>query len=408
MTGDRRSGAARRAQDLQREASLGLAHDGICALHIGEPCFGTPPAIVEAAHRAARDGYTRYPPPLGDHELREVIATGLTRLHGRAVSTDHVIITAGSTGAISATLLAYLEAGDEAVLLDPAYSAYAPLVRQAGAQPRRVPPRDGTFSLDCPALEAAITPRTKLLLLNNPVNPTGVVYSRSALAAVAEIASRHDLLVVADEVYDQLVYGGVRFTSVLDLPQLWERTIYINSFSKTYAMTGWRIGYLAAPTELLRGPATLHRASANGVNWPAQRAALAALGMDPAVVESMRAAYGERLRALTGALDEIPGVSYPAPQGAFYVFARFAQASSLSSAELTHALREAGVAVRSGSEFGPAGEGYVRLSYSSAFEDIEQGVTIIGKVLEQIAETGRPVLRRENDASSAMYGGPDR
>jgi aspartate aminotransferase len=404
MAVDRRSAAARRAQDPQREASLGLAADGICALHVGEPCFDTPATIVEVSYQAARDGYTRYPPPLGDHELRETIATRLTRLHGHAVSASQVVITAGSTAAISATLLACLDEGDEAVLLDPAYSAYAPLIRQAGARPRRVPPRDETFALDCDALAAAVTPRTKLLLFNNPVNPTGMVYPRAVLEAVAEIVSRHDLLVVADEVYDRLLFGGARFTSVLDIPQLRERTIYINSFSKTYAMTGWRVGYLAAPPELLAGPATLHRASANGVNWPAQRAALAALGLDPAVVESMRTAYAARLRALTTALGEIPGACYPVPQGAFYVFARFAQAGSLSSAELTSALREAGVAVRSGSEFGPAGEGYIRLSYSTGFDDIEQGVAIIKNFMEEITET-RPLVDRPGGNSAILSQG---
>jgi aspartate aminotransferase len=379
---ERRSRAAQRAADPQREAGVAITPaPHMAALHKGDPCFPTPQQICEAAIEAIEAGYTHYPPPLGDPELREAIAADLTRRSGRATTPGQVMVTAGAIGAIASALLAFLDEGDEALLPDPAYSAYAPLIRQAGALAVRVPLLPEDFTLDPEALEQAVTPRTKLVLLNNPANPTGVVYPRPQLEQLAETVLRHDLLIVCDEVYDRLTFGDAEFTSLLRLGQLADRTVYINSFSKTYAMTGWRIGYLAAPPGLLRGPSTVQMASSSGVNWPAQRAALSALreGQEPA--EQMRAGYARRLAAMTDALRRIDGVTFPAPQGAFYVFAKFTTAERLTSRQLTQTLLEAGVAVRSGSEFGPGGEGYLRLSYSADIADIERGMATIAAVI---------------------------
>jgi aspartate aminotransferase len=378
---DRRSAAAIRAVDPLREAAVEvMSAPGLAALHKGDPNFETPAPIAAAAAEAVRQGFTHYPPPLGDNDLRAAIAGDLTARTGRVLERDDVVITVGAIGGLAVTLLAYLAEGDEALLLDPSYSGYAPLVRQAGATPVRVAPTR-ELRIDLGALDAAITPATKLLVVCNPVNPTGVVYTRAELEALAMLLIEHDLLLVADEVYDRLVFDDVRFTSVLDLPQLADRTIYVNSFSKTYAMTGWRIGYVAAAPPLLVGPATLQRNLSGGVSWPAQRAALAAVQAGGPLIEEMLAAYAERREALTTRLARLGTAEFVPPEGAFYVFPRFVEHSYRTSAQLTQAFLRAGVIVRNGAEFGPAGEGHVRLSYSADLTDIELAVERIATVL---------------------------
>lgn len=377
---ERRSPAAIRAVDPLRQAAVNaMPEAGLVALHKGDPCFPTPAPIAAAAAEAVREGFTHYPPPLGDRDLRAALAADVSARSGRAFETEDVVITHGAIGGLAVALLAYLGEGDEALLLDPSYSAYAPLIRQAGATPARVPPAAG-FRLDAAALAAAVTPATKLLVLSNPVNPTGVVLRRGELEELARFLLDHDLLLVADEVYDRLLFDGVEFTSVLELPQIADRTIYANSFSKTYAMTGWRVGYIVAPQPLLLGPATLQANLTGGVSWPAQRAALAALrGGRPQIAE-MIAGYAERRAALISGLRDLGDVEFPAPEGAFYVFARFA-GDSRSSTAMTADFRRAGVLVRAGSEFGPSGEGYVRLSYSAEIADIELGLRRMGSAL---------------------------
>jgi aspartate/methionine/tyrosine aminotransferase len=378
---ERWSRAALRGVDRERAAATAVAPAAdLAALHMGDPCFPTPEPIAQAAADAVRQGFTHYPPVLGDPELRTGIAHQLSARSGRTFTADHVVVTVGATGALASVLGAYLDEGDEALILDPTYSAYAPLIRQAGATVVRVPLRPPDFGLDAGALERAASPRTKLLVLANPANPTGVVLSRGELAAIADFVVAHDILLIVDEVYDRITFDGTTFHSALEHPELEDRLLYINSFSKTYAMTGWRVGYVAAAPDLLAAPATLARNAVNGVSWPAQRAALAALDAHDDVAAMVRG-YAERRAALLDAVRAIGEVELAAPRGAFYVFVRFARTNGRPSHGLTRDLLRAGVAVRSGSEFGPAGEGFLRLSYSADLDDIARGAERLAGVV---------------------------
>jgi aspartate aminotransferase len=356
----------------------------LAALHKGDPCFDTPQHIAEAASRAVRDGYTHYPSPAGDRELRAALADHTSNRAARSYSPTEILITAGATEGLYCALTAFLDSGDEALLFDPAYSGYAPVIRQAGATPVFVQTTT-SFRLDIDRLVAAITPRTRLLLINNPSNPTGVVFRRDELDAIAEIAVEHDLLVVSDEVYDHLVFTNEGFARSVELPELVDRLIYVNSFSKTYAMTGWRLGWMAAPRQLLDGPETIHRNCVGQVSWPTQRAGLAALSGSMAPVNEMVHGYQARRSEMVSRLEQVPGLVVLPAEGAFYAFVEFKVAGDMSSSLLTKKLHDAGVAVRSGSEYGPAGEGHLRLSYSASWEDIRTGVERIGTVMSELA-----------------------
>jgi aspartate/methionine/tyrosine aminotransferase len=357
---------------------------GLILLHKGDPCFSTPAPVIRAAAEAIEQGFTHYPPPGGDRQLREALAEQLSQRAARRYTSDEILITVGATEALYDILTAYLGPGDQALLFDPSYSLYAPIIRQAGAEPVFVP-MDKHFRVDKEQLRQAVTPQTRILICNSPANPTGMVLSTSELDAIAEVAIEADLLVVADEVYDHLIFGNTIFTSTIEHPDLVERTLYVNSFSKTYAMTGWRIGYIAAPRTLLDGPMTIHLNSVNSVNWPTQRAALAALADSQAEVREMIEGYVVRRRRLLNGLLSIPGLTAIEPQGAFYVFARFTNTCSLTSAEVARRLLEGGVAIRSGSEYGRAGEGYLRITFAADLPDIEEGIRRISHVFSALS-----------------------
>jgi aspartate aminotransferase len=388
----RPSTAARRGADAERDASLAVVHrKGVIALHKGDPCFETPEHICAAEREAVARGYTHYPELRGDPELRQVIADVVSKGAPRTYEAEEVLVTAGATQGLYCALTAFLDPGDEVLLFDPTFSHYAPVVRQTGAVPVRVQ-MTSDFRLDPERLASHIGDRTKLLVLNNPANPTGVVCTPQEIAALADFAVRANLLVLTDEVYDQLLFGGARHTRLIDIPHVADRVIYINSFSKTYAMTGWRLGHIVAPRPLLEPIATIHANSMSQVHWPAQRAGIAALTGPQSCVESMRAGYDQRREALLAGLSEIPGIRVVEPQGGFYVFLRFDPALGLSSAEVRSRLYDAGVAVRSGTEYGPAGEGWLRLTFSADLPEIQRGAKIVRETFQQLtAESdGRP------------------
>ena len=387
--------AATRGMDLERAAGTSVVPaKGLAALNKGDPCFETPVHIVEAADRALRAGFTHYPPPLGDGELREQLASLVSARSTRTYTRDEVMVTVGASEASYCALTAFLNPGDEALLFDPSYSAYAPVVRQAGAEARFVG-MTPDFRPDLDQLRSAVTSRTRMIVINNPVNPTGVVFSRSELEGLARVAVDADLLVVTDEVYDHLVFEG-EFVSALQIPELADRLIYINSFSKTYAMTGWRLGWLAAPTALLAGPETMHRNCTGTVNWAAQRAGLAALTSSQEAVREMCEGYNLRRMSLLEGLQGTPGLTVIPPEGAFYVFARFDIGGEHTSASITRRLLTEGVAVRSGTEYGAAGENHLRIAYSASLDDIRRGTERIHRVFEELSD------HRE---SSAVHNG---
>ena len=390
----RLSAAAVRAFDPERWAgnAAGGGQDWV-GLHQGDPCFPTPPHIVEAAFKAVADEYTHYPPPSGDPELRTALADRMNRVAARKCDPDDVFVTAGATEAIYCALTAYVEPGDEVLLFDPSYSLFAPILRQIGAKPVFVD-MTGDFRVDPERLEAAVTSRTRMIVVNNPVNPTGMVFSREELEAVADVAVRADALVLADEVYDNLVYD-VEFVSTLELPELADRLLYVNSFSKTYAMTGWRLGWLAGPTALALGAQVIHRNCVGTVNWPTQRAGVAALTGPQDVVTDMLDGYRIRRDILLARLSDTPGLEPVPTQAAFYAWIGFPTETGLTSERVTQLLRDAGVGVRSGTEYGAAGEGYLRLSFAAGTADVAIGAERIHDLFAGLAADEQPLARAE-------------
>jgi len=338
---------------------------------------------VNAAIAAMTAGYTHYPSSWGDPELRMAVARRASVRAGRPIESTEVLVTGGATAAIYCALTAVLDPGDEVILFDPSYSLYATILNQIGAKPVFVTMTEA-LRPDRDRLEQALTDRTRLVILNNPVNPTGVVFTQPELRAIGELAVANDLLVLADEIYDELVFTGT-FSSCLALAELRDRLLYVNGFSKTYAMTGWRLGYLIAPPELLRAAHIIHSNCSAGVNWPTQRAGIAALDGPQEPVAEMFAGYHTRREALLERLAGTPGLRPVLPEGAFYLYVGFRFNPPIRSADITKLLLKEGVAVRSGTEYGPAGEGYVRISYSATLDDIRDGAERLQRVFTNLS-----------------------
>jgi aspartate/methionine/tyrosine aminotransferase len=355
-----------------------LAQDvpGAISLAVGEPDFPTPAHIVEAGQRALDEGWTRYSPNAGYRELRQAIAHKLRAVNGLDVDPEtQVFVTVGAMEALMLTFLVALDPGDEVLVTDPCYTNYVSQIALAGAVPVFVPtdPAHGYLPA-AEAVEAAVTPRTRAILVNSPANPTGAVYPRDLLHAVAEIAVRRDLLLVSDEAYEALVYGDIRHVSPGAFPGLADRTVSIYSFSKEYAMTGWRVGYLTGPAPMLKVMATVQEQVASCVNAATQRAALAALAGPPGCVEAMRRAYERRRDLVVARLNQMPGVVCPRPDGAFYVFPDVRAITTDTLALAERLLFEHKVVVSPGEAFGPRSAGFLRISYASSEADLSAGL----------------------------------
>jgi aspartate/methionine/tyrosine aminotransferase len=365
------SRAVERLSRSQRAQSLSRPGPDVVSLASGDPSFDTPDHIREAAIRAIRAGQTHYAAPLGDAELRRAIAAQLSDLGGGTFGSEDVMITSGAASGIYAAMVAYLDPEDEVLLHDPCYSLYGDVALAIGATPVFVP-WTPDLRLDMEALERAVGPRTRMFILNNPVNPTGIVFTEAEMQAVADFVCRHDLLLIADEAYDHLIYDGRKMTSAARFEALADRMLVVNTCSKTFAMTGWRVGYLAGRTGLLRAPAVVHRTSCGFVNTIAQRAAVAAYTTTTNSAAQMLETYSARRDLMCGMVNAMPGLHCERPEGAFYVFVRV-KARLTSEALTEHCLRH-GVAVRSGTEFGPRGEGFIRLTFAGEASKFEPGL----------------------------------
>ena len=351
-------------------------------LDIGEPDFDTPPHIVEAAARALRDGATRYVAPEGLPRLRAAIASTL-HARGCAASPDHVVIGAGAKPVLCTALRALLRDGDEALVPDPGYPGYRAAVSYAGGSPVPYPvvDSDGRFRVDAAAIEARITPRTRVLVLNTPHNPTGGVCSDAELDALAELAVRHDLHVVSDEVYGAIVFDGGNVTTIAARPGMRDRTVLVDSFSKTYAMTGWRLGYAVVPPHLMEPMRGMILNTATCTPAFVQEAGIAALTGPQHAVQAMVRTYAERRELMMAALRGIPGLSVQRPSGAFYTFPRLAAPIAGISARMTARLREKhGLACASGAAYGALGEGHVRLSFAASEDELREGVVRLARL----------------------------
>jgi aspartate aminotransferase len=367
---------------LARAKALEAAGNAIIHLEIGEPDFPTAPHIVEAAVEALHEGHTHYVPAPGIMPLRESVANFLDRTgRMRGISPDRVIITPGAKPIMFYTILALAGPGDEVLYPDPGFPMYESITAFAGATPVPIPLREANqFRIDTEELESLISERARLLVLNTPHNPCGSALTSDDCAAIAEIAMRHNLIVLSDEVYWAIRYGSAP-ASVLDYDGMADRTILLDGWSKTFAMTGWRLGYGVFPPALV-GPIT--KLAINSVSCTSafsQYAAIAALDGPWDTVAAMVAEFERRRDFIVAGLNELPGITCVEPAGAFYAFANIT-GTGLSSAELAgRLLTEAGVAVLSGTAFGPHGEGYLRLSYANSVENIAAALKAIGELL---------------------------
>jgi aspartate aminotransferase len=341
-------------------------------LEVGEPDFPTPPHVVEAAYAAARSGHTRYAPNAGLPELREALAEKVTGRNGYEARPEQVVVTQGGVEALYSVLLTLLDPGDEVLLPDPAWPNFRMISHLLGAREALYPlTAEGGFLPRVEDLERLVSPRTRAILLNSPSNPLGAVLPRDRLAELLEFARSTGLWVLSDEVYDEISFDGT-FVSAGTLAGPEDRLVSIYSFSKVYAMTGWRVGYAVAPEELAKVLTGLQEPIISCVNTPAQKAALAAVTGPQEPVARMRAAYQARRDAV---LEELArhGLSASRPSGAFYVWVDVS-AAGIPSLELARRLvEEERLAVAPGDAFGPLGEGYVRLSLASSQEDLLEG-----------------------------------
>ncbi len=359
--------------------------DDVISLGVGEPDFDTPERIVAAGIRSLRDGRTHYTSNYGTFELRRALAAHLEARYGVAYDPGtELLITVGASEAVDLALRATCDPGDEVILHEPSYVAYVPAVVFAGGVVRHVATHlENDFALDPAAVEAAITPRTKALFLGYPCNPTGAVLPDDVQDALAEIVRRHDLLVYSDEIYDRLAYGSYRHRAFSALPGMRDRTILMGGFSKAYAMTGWRVGYLAAPAAILEGIVKVHQYGIMSAPTTAQDAALEALVGGEADVERMLAEYDRRRRLVVDGLNGL-GLRTFEPRGAFYAFPEVSSATGLTSEAFAQGLlQEERVAVIPGSAFGPSGEGHVRACYATSYEGLEEALGRIGRFVER-------------------------
>jgi aminotransferase len=370
---------------IRRFFDIAATMGDVISLGVGEPDFDTPEAITAAGIRALMAGKTHYTSNYGTLELRTALARHLEARYGvRYDPAREIIITVGASEAVDLALRATCDPGDEVVLHEPSYVAYVPAITFAGGIVRFVATRavDG-FALDPTAVEAAIGPRTKALFLGFPCNPTGAVLPDAVQEAIARIAVEHDLLVYSDEIYDRLVYGGHRHRPMSALPGMRERTILIGGFSKAYAMTGWRIGYLCAPAELVEGIVKVHQYAIMSAPTVAQEAALEALRIGEPEVERMVAEYDRRRRLVVDGLNRL-GLPTVEPKGAFYAFPRV-DGTGLDDETFTERLlKEERVAVVPGSAFGPSGAGHVRICYATAYERLEEALARIERFLSRL------------------------
>lgn len=370
-----------RAMQLSERPVIGENPPGMIALSAGDPDFRTPPHIRQAMIDAVNEGYSNYPPANGDPDLLAAIAQHIERASGHAWNPSDITTTSGGSGAIFAAMAGYLNPGDVVLLPEPTYSQYADVARMVGAEVVWVT-QTADFHLDLDALRAAARAangRAKMLVLNSPNNPTGVVYGREELEGAARVAAEFDLLVLADEVYDQLVFDERPYVSTLSIPAFHERLLYCQSFSKTYAMTGWRLGYLAAGPALLPPVARVARLAGGGVNWALQRAGIAALSGPTEPTRVMREEYQARRELIAELLAGAEGISWVPPQGAFYAFIKYD--APLPARRMQALIRERGVLARSGTEYGPSGEGYVRIAFATDRASLTEGMLRVREVL---------------------------
>ena len=369
---------------LEKVMVMERAGREVIHLEIGRTDFDTPSAVKEAAKRALDEGWVHYTSSMGMLELRQAIAEKLRRENGiEADPEKEILAVAGASHGMAITLMTVLESGEEIIIPEPMYLFYLDWAEYLGARTVPLPcsPDDG-FQITKERLEACVTPKSKAILLNSPHNPTGSVLDRASLQAVAEAAIEHDLLVISDEIYEKLIYEPFRHYSIASFPGMKERTVTLNSFSKGHAMDGWRIGYLAAPADLVW---ELEKGQQHTMINPttfSQIGAITALKLGDSIIRPMVEEYTRRRQLMMEMADQA-GLSYFPPQGAFYFWLRHGVTKVDGWALVDYLLDKHGVAVTPGEIFGPSGKGYLRISYSNSVENLRQGM---GRIIETLNE----------------------
>ncbi len=369
-------------QVLTRATQLEAEGREIIHFEIGQPDYPTFENVSRAGIEAIRAGKTRYTSPAGIAELRAAIAQDAGARRGISFSPDEVVVSPGGKPNLFFPALALLEPGDEALYPDPGFPTYEAMIRVAGGIPIPVPLREESgFSFDLEAFDRLISPKTKLVILNSPGNPTGGVIPLEDLKHIAAQAQKFDCWVMSDEIYARIVYDGLNAPSIAALPGMKERVVIVDGFSKTYSMTGWRLGYGVMPRELAARVELLLTHSVGSTAHFTQFAGLEAVTGDQSMTDAMVSEYQRRRDAIVSGLNALPGFSCQKPQGAFYAFPNV-RGTGKSSAELANfILEKAGVALLPGSAFGKYGEGYLRLSYANSMENIQKGLEKIERAV---------------------------
>jgi aspartate aminotransferase len=366
---------------LARAKALEATGRRVIHLEIGEPDFGTPAHIVEAGMRALRDGHTHYCPAPGLPQLREACAAHLSAHRGLDVDPGRVVVAPGAKPFLYFGVLATCQAGDEVIYPNPGFPIYESVIRYSGATPVPLPlVEERGFAFTAADLAERLTPRTRMVILNSPANPTGGIVPPGLVAEIAEVLAGHDCWILSDEVYSEMLYGAAHDT-VAAHQGLLDRTLLVDGFSKTFAMTGWRLGYAALPADLVE-PVTRLLINSVSCTAPAvQLAGVAALTGPRTEVAAMMAEFDRRRSAVVEGLNAIPGVSCVMPEGAFYAFPNVTGTGMDAREVADRLLSEAGVAVLAGTAFGAHGEGYLRLSYANSLENIGEALAAMGELL---------------------------
>lgn len=375
----RRLGTETAFEVLVKARALEAQGRDIIHLEIGEPDFATPANVRDAATLALAQGYTHYCPSAGLNELREAISQEIRTTRGVEVTPEWIVVTPGGKPIMFFLMLAMVEEGDEVLYPNPGFPIYESMINFAGGTPVPIPLREElNFRFDPGEFKAKVTQRTKLIIINSPQNPTGGLLTENDLQAIAEVALERDVLVLSDEIYSHIIYNGTH-QSIASLPGMLERTVILDGFSKTYAMTGWRLGYGVMHPSL---QAHISKLVTNSVSCTApfvQRAGLEALANTGPAVSEMVAEFRRRRDLIVRGLQEISGIQCLCPSGAFYVFPNIRAFRMCSSEFADRLLKEAGVAALSGTAFGSYGEGYIRLSYANSQENL-------GRAIQRIRE----------------------
>ncbi len=367
-----------KAKDLERQGK------NVVHFEIGEPDFNTPENIKNTGIKAIHDNFTHYSPTQGILDLRETVAKYISKTRKIDVSPDEVIATPGGKEVIFGTMLALLDEGDEAIYPNPGYPIYESAIKLAGATAVPMPLlEENDFAFDREQFVKLITPKTKLIVINSPGNPTSGIFSLDDLKFIAEIAKKNGIYILSDEIYSRIIYDGT-FYSIASLPGMKELTIILDGFSKTYAMTGWRLGYAVANKDIIEGLKKIAVNSFSCVATFVQMAGAEALNGPQEDPELMRKEYEARRNLIVNELNKIPGISVKMPKGAFYVFANIKKTGKTSKEIADYLLYDAGVCTLAGTAFGSYGEGYIRFSYATSQENIREGLRRVKDAFEKL------------------------